>query len=117
MERTFESIKDFTIEVLRKDKDEHYAFRLIVFDKATGKKMNDRTFISANEHLLMLKFTAYLTKQKIFRRITPQKVKLRIVETSNHLIPLWFFAKIEKETNGRIFLKGEETEEKITASN
>lgn len=116
MERTFNSIKDFTIEILRKDKDEHYAFRLLIYDMKTGKKVNDRTFVSANEHLLMLKFTGYLTKQRLLRRITPQKVKLRIVETSNHLIPLWFFAKIEKETNGRIFLKGEETEEKISVN-
>jgi len=113
MERTFKNLKDFTIEILRKDKDEHYAFRLLVFDIKSGEKINDRTFISANEHLLMIKFTGYLTKQRLLRRITPQKTKLRIVETCNHLIPLWFFSKLEKETNGRIFLKGEETEEKI----
>lgn len=101
-------------EMIKSHRKPIFAFRMLVYNRKTGEKIRDRTFYGHTENELMSKFVAHITKEKLLRRYTPQKVKIRVKETSTHLIPMHFFARLEKETNGKVFLKDDESEQSIS---
>lgn len=102
MQNVFNGLKDFfdenAVEIVRKIRSPKYAFRLLVYDKGTGKLINDRTFKGHNEDALLATFLGHITKQRLLRRYTPKKVRLRLTDTSTHLIPLKLFARMDEET-------------------
>jgi len=116
----FNGIRDFidenAIEIVRRVRSPKYAFRLLVYDRKTGKLINDRTFKGHTEDALNATFIGHIAKQRLLRRYTPRKVRLRITDTSTHLIPLKLFAKLSKEVGsngGPLVLDSDEVKDRI----
>lgn len=113
MHKFLSELSNFIVEIANREKDNMYGFRLLVFSRKNGKKIVDRTFVAHNEQLLMLKFQSYIAKKRLLREFTPKKVRLRIMDTTTHLTPIWFFTKLQQETDGKVFLHEGETENHI----
>lgn len=97
VERAIESLNDYLIDIVRKEKKEIYGLRLLIYSRDTRKKLNDRTFTASNELALLLKLQAHIAKKRLMRQYTPKKVKLRFMETSTSLVPAWLFQKLEQD--------------------